>query len=169
MSTFYSVKYLIHVISCPLIHESRYTCCFTGFGECTIRGDPEYRTFDEMKFDFEGKYSYVLVSTNNLPYYLPHVYIEGTNTLDDEKDRQRHGDGSSEEDNSRRSRGDDDDDSKHDDDSEEHKEHHRLQELKIRVYDHTVVLKQNCRLIVSIRGILTTLCLQLISFSGRYC
>nr|XP_040028075.1 zonadhesin isoform X2 [Gasterosteus aculeatus aculeatus] len=133
---------------CLQNEAGNYYCQSTGFGECTIRGDPEYRTFDEMKFDFEGKYSYVLVSTNNLPYYLPHVYIEGTNTLDDEKDRRHHGDGSSEEDNSRRSRGDDDDDSKHDDDSEEHKEHHRLQELKIRVYDHTVVLKQNCRLIV---------------------
>ncbi|KAM8849735.1 uncharacterized protein AB9W97_021314 isoform 2-T2 [Spinachia spinachia] len=138
---------------CLQNEEGNYYCQSTGFGQCTIRGDPEYRTFDKMKHDFEGKHSYVLVSTNNVPYYLPHVYIEGTNTVHDEEDSRHHGDGSSEEDNSRSLRDEDDDDeddddSKHDDDSEEHMEHHRLQELTIRVYDHTVVFKKNRRLIV---------------------
>ncbi|XP_037315210.2 zonadhesin isoform X3 [Pungitius pungitius] len=139
---------------CLQNEEGNYYCQSTGFGQCTIRGDSEYRTFDELKHDFEGKHSYVLVSTNNLPYYLPHVYIEATNTVHDEEDSRHHGDDSSEEDNARRSRDkddgdeDDEDDSKHDDDSEEHKEHHRLRELKIRVYDHTVVFKKNRKLIV---------------------
>ncbi|KAK5859922.1 hypothetical protein PBY51_021438 [Eleginops maclovinus] len=140
--------------------EGNYYCQSTGFSECTIREDPEYRTFDKMKHDFEGDHSYVLVQTNNLPNNLPHVYIESINTVQDEDDSHEHEDSSSEEDHSRRVRDDDeddhdndhddddDDDSKHDHSSEEDKEHHSLQELKIRVYDHTVLLKKNRRLVV---------------------
>ncbi|XP_033994166.1 zonadhesin-like isoform X1 [Trematomus bernacchii] len=148
--------------------EGNYYCQSTGFSECTIKEDPEYRSFDQMKHDFEGDHSYVLVRTNNLPNNLPHVYIEGINTVNDEDDSHQHDDSSSEEDHSRRVRDDDeddhdndhdndhdddhdhddDDDSKHDHSSEEHKENHSLQELKIRVYDHTVVLKKNRRLVV---------------------
>ncbi|XP_034082028.1 zonadhesin-like [Gymnodraco acuticeps] len=156
--------------------EGNYYCQSTGFRDCTIREDPEYRSFDKMKHDFEGDHSYVLVRTNYLPNNLPHVYIEGINTVKDEDDSHQHDDSSSEEDHSRRVRDDDDedndddededdhdndhdndhdddhdhdgDDSKHDRSSEEHKENHSLQELKIRVYDHTVVLKKNRRLVV---------------------
>ncbi|XP_068594204.1 uncharacterized protein wu:fb63a08 isoform X2 [Cebidichthys violaceus] len=145
---------------CLQNEQENYYCQSTGFGECTIRGDPEYRTFDKMKHEFDGEHSYVLVQTNNLPNYLPHVYIEGINTVHDDNDSQHHGDSSSEEDHSRSVRDEDDeddddedddeddDDSKHDDDSDEDKEHHKLQELKIRVYDHTVVFMKNRRLVV---------------------
>ncbi|KAM6919975.1 uncharacterized protein PEZ65_012019 [Lycodopsis pacificus] len=141
---------------CLQNEKGNYYCQSTGFGECTIRGDPEYRTFDQMKHEFDGEHSYVLVRTNNLPNYLPYVYIEAINTVHDDDDSQHHGDSSSEEDHSRSARDeddedddeDDDDDSKHDDDSEEHEEHHQLQELKIRVYDHTVVFKKNRMLVV---------------------
>ncbi len=176
MPTFNSVRYLNLVTSYSLLYELLYTCCCAGFGECTIRGDLEYRTFDKMKYYFEGEHSYVLVRTNNLPSNLPDVYIEGNNTctVHDDDDSQHHGDSSSEEDHSRRVRDedddddeeddsdeddedddddDDDDDDKHDHDSEEHKEHHRLEELKIRVYNHTVEFKKNLRLVVSIKGI----------------
>lgn len=105
-----------------------------------------------------------------MPSNLPDVYIEGINTqtVHDDDDSQQHGDSSSEEDHSRRVRDEDEDDDddedyndeddedvddKHDHDSEEHKEHHRLQELKIRVYNHTVKFKKNRRLVVSIKGI----------------
>ncbi|XP_070774889.1 uncharacterized protein [Enoplosus armatus] len=141
---------------CLQNEEGDYYCQSTGFSECTINGDPEYRTFDKMKHDFEGEHSYVLVRTNNLPNNLPDVYIEGINTrtVHDDDDSQHHGDSSSEEDHSRRVRDEDDDeddeddDDKHDDDSEEHEEHHRLQALKIRVYNHTVEFKKNRRLVV---------------------
>uniref|UniRef100_A0A3B4V4Q9 Zonadhesin-like n=1 Tax=Seriola dumerili TaxID=41447 RepID=A0A3B4V4Q9_SERDU len=144
--------------------EGKYYCQSTGFNECTIKGDPEYRTFDKMKHEFEGEHSYVLVQTKNLPNNLPDVYIEGINrrTVDDDDDSQHHDDSSSEENHSRRVNdeddndeddndeddNDEDDDHKHDDDSKENEEHHRLQELKIRVYNHTVEFKKNLRLLV---------------------
>ncbi|XP_071346929.1 mucin-2 isoform X2 [Trachinotus anak] len=128
--------------------KGEYYCQSTGFSECTIKGDPEYRTFDKMKHDFEGEHLHVLVQTKNLPNNLPDVYIEGINkrTADDDDDSQQHGD---EDDNDEDDDDDnDDDDHKHDDDSEENEEHHRIQELKIRVYNHTVEFKKNLRLIV---------------------
>lgn len=173
MSTFKSVMHLNLVRSCSLIYKLLYTCCSTGFSECTINGDPEYRTFDKMKHGFKGEWSYVLVRTNNLPNNYPRVYIEGINTINDGEDSNYHGDSSSEEDHSRRVRDEDDDDddedyneededdNKHDDDIEEQEEYprlqvfkkpHRLQEFKIIVYDHTVEFKKNRRLIVSIKG-----------------
>ncbi|XP_070700975.1 mucin-2 [Pempheris klunzingeri] len=151
---------------------SKYYCQSTDFSECTIKGDPEYRTFDRMKHDFEGEHSYVLVRTKNLPNNLPDVYIEGINTHTahddddshhhDDDDSHHHDDSSSEEDHGHRVRDedeededdhdhdedDDDDGDKHDEDSERHKDHHRLQELKIRVYNHTVEFKRNRRLLV---------------------
>ena len=117
-----------------------------------------------MKYDFEGEHSYVLVRTKNLPNDIPGVYIVGINThrVDDGDDSEHHDDSSSEENHSRRVRdeeeeddgGDEEDpdndssDSKYDD-SEEDKEHHRLQELKIIVYNHTVELRKNRELVVS--------------------
>ncbi|XP_018532272.1 zonadhesin isoform X2 [Lates calcarifer] len=146
---------------CLQNNKGEYYCQSTGFSECTIKEDPEYRSFDKMKHDFEGEHSYVLVRTNNLPNNLPDVYIEGINTNKvDDDNSQHHGDSSSEE-NRRRVKGEDDndeedddddddgdDDHKDDDDSEEHGEHHRLKALKIRVYNHTVEFKKKRRLIV---------------------
>ncbi|XP_040911979.1 zonadhesin isoform X2 [Toxotes jaculatrix] len=130
--------------------KGEYYCKSTGFSECTIKEDPQYKTFDKMKHDFEGEHSYVLVRTNNLPSNLPDVYIEASNTrtVEDEDDSQQHGDSSSEENNSRSIKDEDDSDEDDDDDSEEHEEHHRLQKLKIRVYNHTVEFKKNRRLVV---------------------
>ncbi|XP_030259605.1 zonadhesin isoform X5 [Sparus aurata] len=133
--------------------EGEYYCQSTGFDECTVRSDSEYRTFDRKKYDFEGEHSYVLVQTKNLPNYLHNVYIEGINTRvedDDDDDSHQHGDSSSEEDHSRRVKDEDEDDSDEDDDddSEEHEDHHRLQGLKIRVYNHTVEFKKKRRLVV---------------------
>ncbi|XP_047445265.1 zonadhesin-like [Mugil cephalus] len=143
--------------------DGNYYCQSTGFRECTIKGDPEYRTFDKMKHDFKGEHSYVLVRTTNLPNNIPDVYIEAINkrTVGDDDDDQEQSDSSSEEDHSHRVRDNDDDnddddddddddkDNEDDDDSEEHENHHRLRELKIRVYNHTVELKRNRRLIVN--------------------
>lgn len=122
--------------------------CSTDFSECTIKGDPEYKTFDKLKHHFEGEQSYVLVQTRHLPNNVPDVYIEGiiTRNADDEVgDSQQHHDSSSEEHYSLTVRDEDEDD-----DSEENKEQNNLQ-LKIRVYNHTVEFKKNQRLIVSIK------------------
>ncbi|XP_051260918.1 zonadhesin-like isoform X2 [Dicentrarchus labrax] len=140
---------------CLQNEDGNYDCQSAGFDECTIKRDPEYRTFDKMKHDFEGEHSYVLVRTKNLPSILPDVYIEGINTRTDDDDSHEHGDSSSEEDHSHRVRDEDEDyDEDYDvelrrpDHSEEHEEHHRLQELKIRVYNHTVEFKKKRRLVV---------------------
>ncbi|XP_073347782.1 uncharacterized protein [Pagrus major] len=142
---------------CLQNHEGDYYCQSTGFDECTISSDSEYRTFDRKKYDFEGEHSYVLVQTKNLPNNLPDVYIEGINTRDedDDNDSHQHGDSSSEEDHSRRVRDEDEDDSDEDDDddSKEHEHNHRLRGLKIRVYDHTVEFKKKRRLVVDGRRI----------------
>uniref|UniRef100_A0A3Q3GAV2 Zonadhesin-like n=1 Tax=Labrus bergylta TaxID=56723 RepID=A0A3Q3GAV2_9LABR len=136
-----------------------YYCQSTGFSECSIKGDPEYRTFDRFKHDFEGRHSYVLIQTKNLPNNLQEVYIEGINRrTEDEDDSHHHDDSSSEEDNSHRIRDedededdDDDDDDKdeddsHNDESEEDDEQNGLRELKIRVYNHTVEFKKKRKL-----------------------
>ncbi|KAM6989301.1 uncharacterized protein LKV04_008985 [Tautogolabrus adspersus] len=136
-----------------------YYCQSTGFSECSIKGDPEYRTFDRFKHDFEGRHSYVFIQTKNLPNNLQEVYIEGINRrTEDEDDSHHHDDSSSEEDNSHRIRDEDnddddddddkdrDDDDSHNDDSEEDDEQNSLRELRIRVYNHTVEFKKKRKL-----------------------
>ncbi|XP_030581933.1 MAM and LDL-receptor class A domain-containing protein 1-like [Archocentrus centrarchus] len=133
---------------CLQNENGNYYCQSTGFDECTIKG--EYRTFDKMKHDFEGEHSYVLVRTSNLPNNLPDIYIEGINTpaLGD-RDGQHESESSIEEDQSSRVGKDDEEDEDEDDDnSKKQNKHHRLQELKIRVYNHTVEFKKNRNLIV---------------------
>lgn len=133
-----------------------YIFCSTGFNECTIK--TEYKTFDKMDYDFKGEHSYVLVQTKNLPSNLPDVYIEAINKEDE--DSHHSSDSSSEENHSRRARDEDedednnsDDSDEDDDDSEEDEEDHRLQALKIRVYNHTVEFRERRKLVVSIKGI----------------
>ncbi|XP_013856409.1 zonadhesin [Austrofundulus limnaeus] len=92
-----------------------------------------------MKHNFEGTQSYVLVQTKNLPSNLPEIYIEGTNVCNDHDKKN----GQSSKDNVN-SHDDDDDD---DDDIEE--ESNRSQELKIKVYNITVALKQKCKVFVN--------------------
>ncbi|XP_051943890.1 zonadhesin-like isoform X2 [Hippocampus zosterae] len=121
---------------CLQNEEGHYYCRKTGFDECRINGDPAYRTFDNMKHDFEGEHSYVLVRTRNLPSNVQDVYIEGINTPDgDDNDDDDDGDQSSEEDSD-------------EDESNDHEEHHGLQSLKIKVYNHTVEFKKLQKLFV---------------------
>lgn len=103
--------------------------------------DPEYKTFDKMKHNFEGTYSYVLVQTKNLPSNLPEIYIEGTNVCDDNERKNE----LSEEDSN----------SQDEDDDMDTEESTRSQELKIKVYNITVELKQKHKVLVSIWGLLT--------------
>ncbi|KAI1882995.1 hypothetical protein AGOR_G00240660 [Albula goreensis] len=120
---------------CHMSEEGEFKCKHSGFSECSIDGDPEYRTFDNMKHEFEGKSSYILVQSRSLPQNLPDVYVEGINkkSHDDDDD-------------------DDDDDSDHDsrmvrdddsdeEDSDEDDHAGRLRGLKIRVYNRTIEFK----------------------------
>lgn len=82
----------------------------------------------------------MLVKSKNLPQFLQDVYVEGVNT-------QIHdGSDSSEEERSRRGSEESDDE---EEDSEEQDGQHRLLELKIQVYNHTVEFKKNRRVVVS--------------------
>ncbi|XP_056149882.1 zonadhesin-like [Lampris incognitus] len=133
--------------ACLQDEMGHYHCSSMGFSQCTIRGEPEYRTFDDMKHKFEGEHSYVLVQTTGLPNNLPEVYIEGINahTPDNRRGDDSHDENSSEEHDSHRDRDDDEDD---DEDSNERKDRHRLRQLKIRVYNHTVEFRKNRKLVV---------------------
>ncbi|XP_043990493.1 zonadhesin-like isoform X2 [Gambusia affinis] len=114
---------------CLQLETGKYYCKSTDFGECIIQGDPLYKTFDKLKHDFSGRNLYVLVRTKNLPKNLPEIYIEGTNACTDD---------SSEETERSEISGDD-----------EEEEHKRiLQDLKIKVYNHTVELKHKRKVFV---------------------
>ena len=129
---------------------------FLDFSECSINGDPEYRTFDDMKHEFEGRYSYILVQTTDLSKNLPELYIEGINELIDDHDGEQnsigedssHSDSSSEQDSS-------------DEDSREDSDAMRLRGLKIRVYNHTVEFKENRKLVVCMQVLRLLVCLSL--------
>ncbi|XP_061588203.1 zonadhesin [Cololabis saira] len=120
-----------------LQNEMGYYCQSTGFGGCTVKGDPEYKTFDGMKHNFEGERSYVLLRTKNLPSNLPDVYIEIINACTEDNQH----DDSSEEDSSS---------------IEDDHEKDAVQELKIRVYNHTVEFKKHRKLFVDGIKIQTT-------------
>lgn len=97
-----------------------------------------------MKHDFEGIHSYVLVQSTVLPENLPEVYVEGINHIKNDQD----GDSEEDHDDDRDSRGRDD--SSEEDSSEEHGGRGFPRELKIRVYNHTVVFKKNRKVYVSV-------------------
>lgn len=94
-----------------------------------------YSTFDELKYGFEGEHSYVLVSSKNLPQNFQGVYVEGIYA-------QIHDGGDSSEEDSEENEDEEEDSKKRD-------RRHRLHELKIRVYNHTVEFKKNRELVVS--------------------
>ncbi|KAL7851000.1 hypothetical protein AOLI_G00213560 [Acnodon oligacanthus] len=117
----------------------RGTC--EGFSKCSIEDDPEYRTFDNFKHKFKGKHSYVLVQTSNLPNNVPEVYIEGINQKS--REQENRDEGYDDEDLDGRERHD------HDDSSEEDDDDGRLRALRIRVYNHTVELREGRKVMVN--------------------
>ncbi|KAM4605275.1 zonadhesin [Polymixia lowei] len=120
---------------CLQNEEGQYYCESTDFSDCTIERDPEYRTFDDMKHEFEGRHSYVLVKTTGLP-----------NDDDDDsssEEHDSHGDS--------RHRYDDGEGEGDDGEARENRRrggHHGLRELKIRVYNRTLLFTKNRRLVV---------------------
>ena len=90
---------------------------------------------------------YVLAQTTGQSRTLPGFYIEGNNTRDEDGGAHSEEEESSEEHHRRQS--DDDSDEDSEEDSEEDNRRHRLREMKIRVYNHTVEFKRNGVLVVS--------------------
>nr|XP_015216579.1 PREDICTED: zonadhesin-like [Lepisosteus oculatus] len=126
---------------CALSENGEYKCKPTDFSECSVSGDPEYKTFDNMEHQFEGRHSYILVQTVHIPKDLPEIYIEGINGLvkddDDEDDKDDEDDDD-----------DDDDNSDDEDDDDDEKGLTTLKEIKIRVYNHTVKFKHKRKLVL---------------------
>ncbi|XP_038860475.1 IgGFc-binding protein-like [Salvelinus namaycush] len=151
-----------------------YFCKSTGFSECSINGDSEYRTFNNMKHDFEGTNSYVLVQTTDLSKNQPDIYIEAINEIVNQDGDDSHGDSSQGDSSQGESSNVDssDEDDKHkdsvrrensedkhdrsDEDSDEDKTENnnrlRLRGLKIRVYNHIVEFRKNRKLVLDGRS-----------------
>uniref|UniRef100_A0A674AJX8 Zonadhesin n=1 Tax=Salmo trutta TaxID=8032 RepID=A0A674AJX8_SALTR len=152
-----------------------YFCKSTGFSECSINGDSEYRTFNNMKHDFEGTNSYVLVQNTDLSKNQPDIYIEAINAIvnqdggdssqgDSSQGDSSQGDSSdvdsSDEDDkhkdSMRMENSEDKDDHSDEDSDEDKKENnnrlRLRGLKIRVYNHMVEFRKNRKLVLDGRS-----------------
>ena len=154
-SHFTAPRYMINSNLHILSYVQTLLSFWTDYKECTINGDPEYRTFDDRKHTFRGDRSYVLAQTISQSRTLPGFYIEGINTPDrddgdhSEDDEER----SSEEHHHSHSKRDEDSDEDDEDDEDDSKEnnrkHYRLREMKIRVYNHTVEFKRNGALVVS--------------------
>ncbi|XP_071218260.1 zonadhesin-like [Salvelinus alpinus] len=146
-----------------------YFCKSTGFSECSINGDSEYRTFNNMKHDFEGTNSYVLVQTTDLSKNQPDIYIEAINEIVNQDGDDSHGDSSqgdssnvdsSDEDDKhkdsmRRENSEDEHDHSDEDSDEDKTENNnrlRLRGLKIRVYNHIVEFRKNRKLVLDGRS-----------------
>ncbi|XP_038819196.1 zonadhesin-like [Salvelinus namaycush] len=139
----------------------QYFCKSTDFSECSINGEPEYRTFDNMKHDFEGRNSYILVQTTGLSKNQPDVYIEAIieivnqDGVDSHRDSRHgdsgHGDSNDEDDKHKDNKERDSNEDSHDH-SKENDNCLRLRGLKIRVYNHTVEFRNNRKLVLDGRS-----------------
>ncbi|KAL6468240.1 hypothetical protein MHYP_G00239170 [Metynnis hypsauchen] len=133
---------------CLMSEQGEYSCKSADFSKCSIDDDPEYKTFDNFKHKFKGKYSYVLVQTSNLPNNVPEVYIEGINQKS--REQENRDEDYDDEDLDVRERGDDGDRSEEEDDSsEEDDDDGRLRALRIRVYNHTVEFREGRKVMVN--------------------
>ncbi|XP_035383985.1 uncharacterized protein wu:fb63a08 [Electrophorus electricus] len=126
-----------------------YRCRTTGFSKCSIKDDPEYRTFDDLKHRFKGKHSYVLILTSDLPKNTPEVYVVGINEkTQNQEDMEEDRDDKDAISRGRRDNDDDDDDDDEDDDNSKEDGEGRFHALRIEVYNHTVELQGHRRVLV---------------------
>ncbi|KAG2468426.1 FCGBP protein, partial [Polypterus senegalus] len=64
---------------CALNSDGNRYCKPDKFDKCIISGDPHYRTFDNFVHHYQGKNTYVLVKTFNLPSSFVPFTISGQN------------------------------------------------------------------------------------------
>ncbi|XP_051780732.1 zonadhesin, like [Erpetoichthys calabaricus] len=64
---------------CALNSDGNRYCKPDKFDKCIISGDPHYRTFDNFVHHYQGKNTYVLVKTFNLPSSFVPFTINGQN------------------------------------------------------------------------------------------
>uniref|UniRef100_A0A9J7YLD8 Zonadhesin, like n=1 Tax=Cyprinus carpio carpio TaxID=630221 RepID=A0A9J7YLD8_CYPCA len=64
---------------CDLDSNGDRYCKPEKFDDCSIAGDPHYRTFDNYNHHYQGAYTYVLTQTNNLPSSLTPFIVRGKN------------------------------------------------------------------------------------------
>ncbi|XP_066508130.1 MAM and LDL-receptor class A domain-containing protein 1-like [Hoplias malabaricus] len=136
---------------CMMSEEGKYSCKSADFSKCFIKNDPEYRTFDNMKYSFKGKRSYILVQTSELPKNIPEFNVMGINHKIREENGEEEYVNEEADGRERAADGDDDDDSseEYDESTEEyHDDKGRLRALRIRVYNHTVELREGKSVIV---------------------
>uniref|UniRef100_A0A8C7LGG8 Zonadhesin-like n=1 Tax=Oncorhynchus kisutch TaxID=8019 RepID=A0A8C7LGG8_ONCKI len=139
----------------------QYFCMSTDFSECSINGEPEYRTFDNMKHDFDSRNSYILVQTTGLSKNQQDVYIEAIIEIvnqdgvdshgDSRHGGSRHGNSKDEDDQHKDSKERDSNEDSHDH-SKENDNRLRFRGLKIRVYNHTVEFRNNRKLVLDGRS-----------------
>ncbi|XP_064848656.1 zonadhesin-like isoform X2 [Oncorhynchus masou masou] len=138
----------------------QYFCKSTDFSECSINGEPEYRTFDNMKRDFDSRNSYILVQTTGLSKNQQDVYIEAVIEIVNQDGVDSHGDSrhggsrhgnSKDEDKHKDSKERDSNEDSHDH-SKENDNRLRFRGLKIRVYNHTVEFRNNRKLVLDGRS-----------------
>nr|XP_029479721.1 uncharacterized protein LOC115103149 [Oncorhynchus nerka] len=139
----------------------QYFCKSTDFSECSINGEPEYRTFDNMKHDFDSRNSDILVQTTGLSKNQQDVYIQAIIEIvnqdgvdshgDSRHGGSRHGNSKDEDDQHKDSKERDSNEDSHDH-SKENGNRLRFRGLKIRVYNHTVEIRNNRKLVLDGRS-----------------
>lgn len=65
--------YYIHLMCFPV------SLPIIGFDDCTISGDPHYRTFDKFNHHYQGPHTYVLTRAHNPPSSLTPFTVRGKN------------------------------------------------------------------------------------------
>ncbi|KAK2913695.1 hypothetical protein Q8A67_002094 [Cirrhinus molitorella] len=64
---------------CDLDSDGDRYCKPEKFDDCSIAGDPHYRTFDNYNHHYQGAHTYVLTQSNNLPSSLTPFIVRGKN------------------------------------------------------------------------------------------
>ncbi len=62
-----------------LMNELKPLLLLIEFDDCSIAGDPHYRTFDKYNHHYQGAHTYVLTQSTNLPSSLTPFIVRSKN------------------------------------------------------------------------------------------